>query len=570
MIAAIPSRRQSSEIELSPRRPSKTIRIFSSAENCRRVLRLISLTCLSADPFGPVFVLISYPFKDYDEPKTLVKQNNAVCLKSRDGLHARLLERAPTESDEHLLMMGGSVVHHERVHWQIAHSLSWGIMRSACISLRTTLASLFFRNMDRDRLSLELGRQASGHTPIATGAGYDIRIREDWSSGSHTVAEHAWILTMLPHAFDYGGVSLTRPPDFMLGIMSQYLGGAFDPMAVAFGGADTSFQARVRSFRNPEAVSEWARYAADVVPAMAVEECLAVSAQLIFLEHIETGNDLERRFAERFKNDIVEGVFGADAGHYSICFALAQEATGQDLTDLNLRVLGMICELALDPPLPFLPGGVSGDWTFSRLHPGLRFRALLHAAARSGLLTSTTAVRGSNVQSVAEALLKRAQLTRAKDEDVCTWLATYDEDTTEWPSQELGWQHARTAILCRREVARVPRVLQDLLLSGGSPARHEFYDLPFVLLDGVAQFHDPESDDEARLAGQQVLNGHVSRMTDHLAFRTGVMQPIGLPSVEDDAFAVFAERAHEVLEAALGVEIPSQSTHSKTRQSSEA
>jgi adhesin transport system outer membrane protein len=30
---------------------------------------------LSADPFGPVFVLISYPFKDYDEPKTLVKQN---------------------------------------------------------------------------------------------------------------------------------------------------------------------------------------------------------------------------------------------------------------------------------------------------------------------------------------------------------------------------------------------------------------------------------------------------------------------------------------------------------------
>ena len=61
--------------KLSPRKPSKTIRIFSCAENCRRVLRLISLTCLSADPFGPVFVLISYHFKDYDEPKTLVKQN---------------------------------------------------------------------------------------------------------------------------------------------------------------------------------------------------------------------------------------------------------------------------------------------------------------------------------------------------------------------------------------------------------------------------------------------------------------------------------------------------------------
>ena len=55
--------------------------------NFRRVLRLISLTCLSADPFGPVLVLISYPFKDYDEPKTLSKQNHPVCLKGRDGLH---------------------------------------------------------------------------------------------------------------------------------------------------------------------------------------------------------------------------------------------------------------------------------------------------------------------------------------------------------------------------------------------------------------------------------------------------------------------------------------------------
>jgi hypothetical protein len=32
-----PSRRDSSEIFSSPRRPSRTMRIFSSAENCRRV-----------------------------------------------------------------------------------------------------------------------------------------------------------------------------------------------------------------------------------------------------------------------------------------------------------------------------------------------------------------------------------------------------------------------------------------------------------------------------------------------------------------------------------------------------
>lgn len=50
---------------------TRTIRIFSSAENFRRVLRLISFTCLSADPFGPVLVLIINPLKDYDEPETL-------------------------------------------------------------------------------------------------------------------------------------------------------------------------------------------------------------------------------------------------------------------------------------------------------------------------------------------------------------------------------------------------------------------------------------------------------------------------------------------------------------------
>ena len=60
---AIPSRRHNSEIEHSPRRPSSTMRIFSSAENFRRVLRLISFTCLSADPFGPVLDLILYPFQ---------------------------------------------------------------------------------------------------------------------------------------------------------------------------------------------------------------------------------------------------------------------------------------------------------------------------------------------------------------------------------------------------------------------------------------------------------------------------------------------------------------------------
>ena len=43
----LPSRRQSSEMLSSPRRPSSTMRIFSSEEYLRRVLRLISRITLS-------------------------------------------------------------------------------------------------------------------------------------------------------------------------------------------------------------------------------------------------------------------------------------------------------------------------------------------------------------------------------------------------------------------------------------------------------------------------------------------------------------------------------------------
>jgi hypothetical protein len=50
----------------------------------RRVWHLISFTCLSADPLGPVLVLISYPLKDRDESQTPPWQNNLICLKGRD------------------------------------------------------------------------------------------------------------------------------------------------------------------------------------------------------------------------------------------------------------------------------------------------------------------------------------------------------------------------------------------------------------------------------------------------------------------------------------------------------
>ena len=60
-------------MEYSPRRPSSTILIFSSAEYLRRVRRFTDLMCCSA---LSGFLLIFTPLSGYDEPKTLLKQNN--------------------------------------------------------------------------------------------------------------------------------------------------------------------------------------------------------------------------------------------------------------------------------------------------------------------------------------------------------------------------------------------------------------------------------------------------------------------------------------------------------------
>src|SRR5450631_3416303 len=72
----------------SPRRPSSTMRIFSSAENCRRVARRMSFTTLSAGSFtGPDFCLIFAPH-GYDEPEILPSKNHPICLTGADVGHS--------------------------------------------------------------------------------------------------------------------------------------------------------------------------------------------------------------------------------------------------------------------------------------------------------------------------------------------------------------------------------------------------------------------------------------------------------------------------------------------------
>src|SRR5580692_13018122 len=83
----MPSRRQSSEMFSSPRSPSSTMRIFSSAEYCRRVRRRMSFSTCSAGALpGPDFCFIFAPC-GYDEPEILPSGSPSICLIGADGEH---------------------------------------------------------------------------------------------------------------------------------------------------------------------------------------------------------------------------------------------------------------------------------------------------------------------------------------------------------------------------------------------------------------------------------------------------------------------------------------------------
>src|ERR687884_44283 len=87
MDEVMPSRRHSSAMLSSPRKPSSTMRIFSSAEKWRRAARRMSLTMVSAGSFaGPDFRFIFAPV-GYDEPEILRSREPSVCLTGADAGH---------------------------------------------------------------------------------------------------------------------------------------------------------------------------------------------------------------------------------------------------------------------------------------------------------------------------------------------------------------------------------------------------------------------------------------------------------------------------------------------------
>lgn len=72
----------------SSRKPSRTIRIFSSAKYCLRVIRRISQTVFSVGSFLRIdFRLIFVPFGQCDEPEILHYENPSLRPKAADVRH---------------------------------------------------------------------------------------------------------------------------------------------------------------------------------------------------------------------------------------------------------------------------------------------------------------------------------------------------------------------------------------------------------------------------------------------------------------------------------------------------
>ena len=465
----------------------------------------------------------------------------------------RLLGRNIRREDEDVLHAAESILHHERVHWQIAHSLSWGMMRSILDALGTTLASHFMREQHPKDLQAQIALRTSGHPLISRTSRHDIIIRENWPSTVHSIAEHAWICRLLPFLIEssFLPIAKLRPPEFMIGIAAQYLSKHCQVNDV-LESDDDQFKERVSSFKKISDSFDIEVPPVGNITSKAVEECLAVIGQMNYLSSLVTTSQHDNHLQKTFYADLISGVFGSSDVTYSSCFRCAMEAFGCDFEDLDLTMLGLICELALDPPLPFSNEGVALDWSWSDFHPALRFVRLVAAGCNVKRKEEKLHhASGDKLDDFAVSLLEKAKLCRASHDQIINWLDKFDADNTAWPSEELAWNHIEISKLGRRALSQDIGLLIDRSRLRENYDPNSFYDLPYVLIEGASYALNIDSDDEIRSVGEHSLNAFLSRATDHLAFRTGTISLNGLPRNDEDEFSTFHQKLADFFHTSL-------------------
>lgn len=506
------------------------------------------------DPFSPISFGSRPSFAAYWPDTRFVELHG-----NNSDYFQGLLGRKIRDNDEAVYKTAESVIHHEKIHWQVAHSLSWGLMRSALFSSKTTIASFLFRHLSPNDLVYEISGYRQGSPVIARNKAFNMVQRDHWSGTTLTIAEHCWALTVFNSLIDHAasGLSNLRPPSYLMGLCCQYLRYGFNVREVLFE-EDHLFHKKVKSFKKDDDIEVLEIISSDHLPSPhSIEECLAMISQLHQLRSVKYDDAEQQRVLEKFEQDILDKVFCEHDDSYAHCFNFACSVFDKEFDDLNLSLLALICQLSLDPALPFQSDGSACDWSWHTFHPSFRFERLIKSAKKLHLEDQdfNNTFDDAIYFQCKEELLIAAKLSVASDEEILNWLGSYDENASEWPSEELALQHIEFSKIGRKTLNDNPGMLFSLREANQVTEFNPYLTLPYVLIDGQSHVFDERDDKHFRQVGEHALNGLLSRMTEALAFGNGFVSTQGLPRHEADVFTSYQDKAHEFFQASLHIDL---------------
>ncbi|MFY9640082.1 MAG: hypothetical protein WAK07_04115, partial [Rhodomicrobium sp.] len=422
-----------------------------------------------------------------------------------------------------------SVQRHETIHWQILHGRSWGLMRALIAAFQPLLATRFIRTLpvpDRERA---FARRREGHAILAR-SGVDLIINDEWSPGAHSLGEHTWACTAFTKLIDDNlfGFSKARPPEFLMGVLATYLSGR-GTVEEIFDEPDGQFQKRVKSFKLKKDFSLYQEHV--LFSALAIEECQAVVAQILFYSTLfQEGNAPGDALIRRFNRELWDTVIADPTGRYQSCFGcFAALAQIEDLLSA-IDILGVICDLSLNPPFPFDANGEpTRDWSWEQFHPTLRFGLLAQAAIKiyKNKWPRLNKMSQGDYASLCEKLLRQSRLRIAAPDAFLKLIEPIGGKAASaqpfFPFSANFRNVCETVKLGVSHLDRSPALLIDPLGPLGEPSvedrpRDAFLYPPFVLSDGeMIRPNDPTEDQERALA-HQAFSAYHARLANNAVF----------------------------------------------------